>query len=146
MLCGQGLSVAGISRKEAVRSAQMSWYAANAIFVFKYKSGKQKQFPIWENVYLIEADTDAAARQKAEEVGKANEGEDDTLTVGGHPATLEYRGIRKLITIQNPFPHEPNDAPPTHGTEITYSEFSVGSEEDIDKLVGGCAVSVLYEE
>jgi hypothetical protein len=124
----------------------MSWYAASVIFVFKVRSGEQKRFPVWENVYLIEADTDAAALQKAEKIGKEQLVDDDTLTVDGRPADLKYCGVRKLITIQNPFPAAPNDAPPSQGTEITYSAFSLDSERDIEKLVRGCPVSVLYEE
>jgi hypothetical protein len=125
----------------------MTWYAASVIFVFKLRTGRQKRFPVWEDVHLIEADTDADAWRKAEELGKAKvEIDDETLTVGDRPAKMKFCGVRKVVTIDNPFPGPVDRVPPVHGTELTYSEFSLGSEKDIEKLVEGRPVSVRYEK
>jgi hypothetical protein len=123
----------------------MSWYAASAIFVFEARTGEQSRFPVHENVYLIEASSDSEALQKARQWAKGQEYDDPTLTLDDRPARLRYAGLRKLISISNPVPALQNDGPPGHGTEVTYSEFTVG-KEDIAKLIAGEPVDVRYEE
>ena len=123
----------------------MSWYAASAIFVFRVRSGKQRRFPVWENVYLIEATSDVDALRKAEQLAKDQQVTDATLTLDGKPAELSYAGIRKVLTIENPFPADPNADRPRDGTEVTYSEFTVSSEKEIKKLLRGERLSVVYE-
>ena len=39
----------------------MTWYAAHIILAVRLKEQKQKRFPVWENVILIEAKTEAEA-------------------------------------------------------------------------------------
>ncbi len=119
----------------------MSWYAASAVFVYRVREGKQSRFPVLENVYLIEADSDEDALKKAEELGKSRSIDDETMTLDGRPARLDYAGIRKLLTIENPFPAQPNTDQPGHGTEVTYSDFTVANEKDLKRLVGGKSVS-----
>ena len=42
------------------------WYAAHAVMLFRLKEGEQTEFPIWENIFLIEAATPEETHQKAE--------------------------------------------------------------------------------
>jgi hypothetical protein len=124
----------------------MTWYAASVIIAIRLRTGRQRKFPVWENVYLIEAATDEEALRKAERLGKAQEFEDKTMTLNGRPAILKFAGVRKLITIVNPFPGHPDSEPPTDGTEITYSLITVDSKKKLEDLISGQPVSVLYDE
>jgi hypothetical protein len=124
----------------------MTWYAASIIIVTKLRAGMQTEFPVSEDVYLVEADTADEALQKAEAIGTSSVADDPSLTLGGQPARDYFAGIRKVITVMNPFPDEPDRERPYHGTEVTYSRYRLGHEGDIDKLVRGEPVSVIYED
>jgi hypothetical protein len=105
--------------------ADMSWYAASLIFVFRVRKGKQERFPLWENVYLLESQSAEDAWRKAEELGRAEQVDDESLTLDDEPAFLRFSGVRKVVAIQNPFPAAPNADPPSDKAEITYSEFAL---------------------
>ena len=125
----------------------MTWYAASLVYVFRVRIGPQAKFPVWEEVCLIEASDDDEALEKAEILGRErNAVDDETLTLNDVPATKSYFGIRKLLTIDNPFPASQNESPPMHGTEITFSDFTLESETDLLRFVRGQSVSLIYEE
>jgi hypothetical protein len=124
----------------------MTWYAASIIIVTKLRAGVQTDFPVSEDVYLVEADTADEALQKAKTIGASSVIDDPSLTLGGQPARDYFAGVRKLITVMNPFPDEPDRGRPYEGTEVTYSRFTLENESDIDKLVRGEPVSVVYED
>ncbi len=118
----------------------MPWYAAHTIMRVKLKEHQQDQYPIWENVILIEANSDDEALSKAQERGKEDEIQSDDFTWEGHPAILTFEGVRKIIDCQ-----EKNDFP-RDGTEITYSQMLVASEEALLQLVEGKSIIVQYDE
>jgi hypothetical protein len=128
----------------------VTWYAASLIYVFKLRTGKQKRFSVWEDVCLVKASSGAVARRKAERLGRSREDKDQTWTVGGRPgrpATLVFAGVRKVLTIANPISAPSLDTdPPRHGTEVTFSTFTLKSKKDLDKLVSGQSVPMIYEE
>lgn len=118
----------------------MTWFAAHVIICFKYKNGEQIKFPVYENVYLLQAESDAEAWKKAEMLGKREEGDDDgSLKSDGRPATRFFAGVRKLTTLIE-------DEGPRDGVEITYSELEVDSEQALTDLAKGNAVKVKYED
>lgn len=121
----------------------MSWYAASAIMYIQFKDGEQTTYPVWENIFLLEAETTSQAQAKA--LCRAQEDEGDsqgTLTWEGRPAQWVFGGIRKLLTVQHPF----GSADAFDGAEVTYSEFIVPNDEALQKLIAGEAVAILYEE
>ena len=119
----------------------MTWYAANLIMYIKLKNGKQDNYPIHENIILIKAKDEKEAYMKARERGKQEEGDSSgTLYYGDEPASMVFAGVRKITTC------EEAEKRPDNGTEITYSEFEVDSEEKIRSLVNGDPVFVLYED
>jgi hypothetical protein len=123
----------------------MSWYVASAILVFRFKEGKQDVWPVWENVYLVLAESPEVAEEKAAALARRAAGDDDgSLTCGGRAATREFRGIRKVMTIASP-PNTPVGEP-VDGAEVTYSELELGSERELQKLVDGKAVLVKFVE
>ncbi len=126
----------------------MAWYAASAVMYFQLKDEPQDEFYIWENVYLVEAPDAAQARQKAEALGKLEEGDDDnTLTWNGKPARMVFGGIRKLLTCAPSLLSRTGDNEKIEdGMEATYSAFTVSSREKLDALIRGESVEVIYEE
>ena len=77
----------------------------------------------------------------ASEQGKASEGDSDgTFRWEKRDARWVYIGLRKLLRCDF------LDATPTHGTEITFSQFELSSRENLEKFVAGESVAVLYEE
>jgi len=118
----------------------MAWYAAHAIMYVKVKDGRQDKYPFWENIILIEAETDDQAFQKAEARARDDEGDSQgTLTYQGRPANLVFAGIRRLVSCTDPLDQ------PTDGTEITYLEMEIESEDCFTKLLNGEPVQVRYE-
>jgi len=119
----------------------MSWYAAHTIMLVEFANGNQDKYPIWENIILIQAKSDEEALEKAEKKAKEDESEpDDNFNWEQRPASLVFVGIRKLISCNNP------EEQPVHGTEISYSQMCVETEDDLSKLIKGEPVSIIYEE
>jgi hypothetical protein len=115
----------------------MSWYAAHMIQYFKYRQGRQRSFMVWENIVLIRARNAEEAYAKAERIGREEEAfDDESLRVDGHPAQLLFAGVRKVVLCLDP------DRRPGDGTEVSYTEMELRSEEDVRKLVAGESIAV----
>jgi hypothetical protein len=75
----------------------MSWFAAHIVMFVKVTGKRQRRFPVWENIVLIEADSEARAFAKAEQRGRLDEGDDGgSFRWGGQPASWVFAGVRKL--------------------------------------------------
>lgn len=119
----------------------MPWYAASVVMYTKFKDGVQDKYPIWENVLLIEAASPDEALERAAKRGKQDEGDSSgTYFYENRPATWVLAGIRKVIECADA------DERPGNGTEITYSQMEVDTEEALSKLANGEPVTVRYEE
>ncbi len=115
----------------------MSWFAAHLIMSVKLKTKQQRRFPVWENIVLVEADSEERAFQKAERRGRLDEGDDDgTFTWSGQPAAWVFAGIRKLTLCED------SESPPSDGTEISFLEFELDSKEAVRKFAQGRQVSM----
>jgi hypothetical protein len=118
-----------------------NWYAAHLILYVKLKDLPQRKYTVWENIVLVKAATDEEAFAKAESRGKEEEGDDGgTFRWGGKPARWVFAGVRKLTLCEDP------ERRPDDGTEVSYTEMEVGSEQAVRKLVQGQAVAVNYKE
>jgi hypothetical protein len=117
-----------------------TWYAAHLILYVQFKNGRQRKFPVWENIILIKAKSEEEAFAKAEQRGKEDEGDDDTFKWEGKPARWVFAGVRKLTLCDDP------ERRPDDGTEVSYTEMEVDSEQAVAKLVGGQSVSVTYTD
>lgn len=133
----------------------MTWFAAHIISYVKFEDGVQDTYPLWENVILIEAESDTKAFEEAQRIGQAYyddsaDPEKAGLTWDERPAYWVFAGVRKLIKITETASTimEQSDpwSRPGHGTEVTYSEMVVDSAEALSKLVNGSPVTVLYEK
>jgi hypothetical protein len=124
---------------------KMNWFSATRISVVRLRAGEQDSYPIWEDVCLIEAvDYDDAFR-KAEELGKSRESDDPTLTWNDQAAIIVFCGVRKVARVVNSI-DVPEESPPQHGSELAFSKYSVSTKDDLEKLVRGESVAVVYEE
>lgn len=121
------------------------WYAAHIVMAIRYENPRdQKDYPVWENVVLVRADSGEKALRKAEELGRADEDDgSEQLRWEGKPARWAFAGVRKLIECRTP--QDPQDRLRT-GTEVTYSQMILDSPEALEKFVQGDPVPVLYEE
>ncbi len=134
----------------------MAWYAAHIVSYVKFKDAIQDRFPLWENIVLISAESVDAAYEEAEKIGK--ESYDDTedpdnsgdMTWDGRPAYWVFAGVRKLAVCTADVNDEITETDPqfrpTHGTEVTYLEMEVSTQEELAKLVDGASVIIRYDQ
>jgi Domain of unknown function (DUF4288) len=121
-----------MSEHSQAEEQPMSWFAAHVIMAVKLKNGQQSRFPVWENVVLIEARSEDEAFRKAEELGRRGEGDDDgTFRWGGKAATWLFAGVRKLTECAY------TGAQPGDGSEITYNEIELESQEAVASFAAG---------
>ena len=119
----------------------MAWFAAHAIIYFKTKDKPQDLFTVWENVYLVQAENSDLALSEARLLGKLEEGDDDnSLTVDDQPAIRVFAGIRKVVSVS----HVKIDGHLSSGDEITYSEFQVKDELEVQQLANDESVFLRY--
>jgi hypothetical protein len=117
------------------------WYAAHVIMYYKFDKGPQEDFPILENIFVLDAPDSRAAHDEAERIGRSEEVHSG-LAVDDRPATLVFAGVRKVVECQSPKGMGLLD----HGTEATYSAFTVRTLADLERLVEGESVPVIYDE
>jgi hypothetical protein len=119
----------------------MIWFSAHVIMFVQFKEGNQAGYPVWENIILVEACSEDEAFEKAEQHGRAAEGDDEgSFRWGKRPAKWVFAGVRKLTECQI-LGDRPDD-----GTELTYNEFELSSREAVKKLVAGKPVDVRFHD
>ena len=116
------------------------WYAAHIIMYVKRKDGTGGKTVVWENIVLLKAGSEEEAFAKAIQRGKEDEGDNGTFRWGGKPAQLLFAGIRKLTLCEDP------EKRPGDGTEVSYMEMEVESEQAVGKLLEGKPVAVKFRD
>ena len=119
----------------------MTWYIAHAILYVRYKNGAQTEYPVWENMYLIAAESEEDAWTAAEHRGaEAASDADDSFIWNDIPAEWVFAGIRKLIQVA----HHDVNTHPASGDELSYSEFTLPSLSTVQQLAAGETVTLDY--
>lgn len=119
----------------------MTWYSAHIVMFVELKDKGQERYPVWENVVLVQAQTEDEAFEKAEQYGRAEQGDDGgAFRWGKSPARWVFAGVRKLTECQTITNR------PENGTELTYNEFTVGSLEDVKRLASGKPVQASFND
>ena len=78
------------------------WFAAHIVMYVEFKTESQTTFPVWENIVLINANSDDEAFGKAERKGLESEGDDGgSFEWEGLPARWVFAGVRKLTLCKN---------------------------------------------
>src|SRR5881628_111579 len=106
------------------------WYAAHVVLMFEFQDGVQDSFRIWENVYLIDAqtvdDAFAAAKASAALAEEASEG----LTEEERPVRLVFKGVRKMMKC------EVDESGQIYsGGEATFQQMTFNSAAEIDQYL-----------
>jgi hypothetical protein len=117
------------------------WYAAHIVLYVKRKDSVGGKTAVWENIVLIKAGSEEEAFAKATQRGKEDEGDDDgTFRWKGKPAQWVFAGIRKLTLCEDA------EKRPGDGTEVSYNEMEVESEQAVWKLLEGKPVAVRFRD
>jgi hypothetical protein len=96
---------------------------------------------VWENIVLIKADSNDEAFAKANQRGLEEAGDEDgTFRWGGKPAEWVFAGVRKLTSCEDP------ERRPGDGTEVSFIEMVLDSEQEVHKLVQGEPVRLQYRD
>ena len=107
----------------------MNWYAAHVLMLVRLKKKRQTHFPAWENIILIQADSEDEAFQKAGKRGRQDAGDDDSsFHWGKEPAEWVFAGVRKVTSCQD------ENKRPGDGTELTFLEMEFASQAAIQKI------------
>jgi hypothetical protein len=118
-----------------------TWYAAHVVMSLRLKGRTQERYPVWENIYLVEAGSESEAFQKAERLGRADEGDEGgSLRWGRVPATWVFAGVRKLTECVSPSER------PIDGTEVTFNELELDSAKAVEQFATGRSVFVQYRD
>lgn len=119
----------------------MNWYAVHVVMSVEYREGDQSDFPVWENVYLVEAADGEDARRKGTALGAAASGDSEgSFRWKERPARWVLAGIRKVVRCDS------DDRQPDDGTEITYSELTFSSREAVARFASGEVVPIASYE
>jgi len=108
----------------------------------RFKDGQQDHYLVWENVLLVEAESDGLAEQRAAARARLDEGDSNgSFRWDGRPAEWVFAGLRKVLSVSHQAAVSLG-----HGDEVTYSEFHVADEKALRDLVAGREVSLKYIE
>ncbi|MGI8980511.1 MAG: DUF4288 domain-containing protein [Pirellulaceae bacterium] len=119
----------------------MNLYSAHVILYAQLKSGRQRKFPVWENIVLFSAGSSDAAFAKAQAYGRAEaDDEDDSFTWGGKPARWVFAGVRKVTPCHAAVPRN------VDGLEVACNEYEMTSVSAIQQLVAGEQVELLLND
>lgn len=116
----------------------MPWYTASVITAIRLTdTNEQETYPVFEDFYLIAAESRSAAAMKGQQIGLELEQLDDKLEFQGRPARREFLGVRKIRSILNPFYSDVDAPEPVDGTELSHSYFEIGNKNDLLSFAHG---------
>lgn len=116
------------------------WYAAHAVMLIRFREGEQNEFPVWENILLVEAPTPEEAKEKACQRALEDVGNDETMTWDKKPAFFEFIGLRKLMQCCS------DEEQPGDGTEVSFNDLLFSSRKELDAFVAGEESQVTFQD
>jgi hypothetical protein len=122
----------------------MTWFTASVLTAMRVINDEQENIPVFEDFFLIEAESRESAWREAERIGREHAAIDDNLTLHGKPAERIFLGIKKIRSVYNPAPFDIDSDRPVHGTELTHSYFEVSNFDEAINLAKGVPVKVFY--
>ncbi|KXO76973.1 hypothetical protein AYL20_09430 [Acinetobacter venetianus] len=123
----------------------MTWCVVSFITVIEVLNDEQTEFPVQEDFYLFEFQSDGELEEKIEkQINIINAAGVDGVRYYGKNAKEYFLGVRKIKTIFNEPPLDMDEDPPADGTELTHSYMTVKSLKDARRLAEGKAVYVHY--
>jgi hypothetical protein len=121
----------------------MTWYAVHAVVSSRRRDGVGR-FSVSENIFLVEADSAQNAHNLGAKFAEVEAHLDDGLTLDDAPAIRKLQGIRKVVQVSNPEPLNLDLDRPVSGTELSYLEFEVDSESELDSFMCGDELSLRW--
>jgi len=117
------------------------WYAAHIVMYIELVDGALDYCPVWENIYLIQAENPSDAFDKADKIGKflQETSEVDGTTFGDKRAHWKFAGVRRLAECIDLSSGTGGDA------EVTYLEYTVSDKETLDKIMSGQPSRIVLE-
>lgn len=117
------------------------WFSGSVVMQVCFSSGPEYPAPLWLNVHLVEADDATAAISQFEALGMEAEGDSKgSLTWGERPAEWRYVGVIQIMPLQG------FEGVAEPGDEVAYTQLEVASEKDLDSLLSGDNVPVVYQQ
>lgn len=117
----------------------MAWFTASIISCIIVDEGGQSSFPIYEDFYLVEANSRDELHKKIKEImneinaaGQCN--------YNGKPAKQKCVGVRKVRSVYNQSPLDIDQDRPDSGTELSHSFMMARSITDVETYASGGAV------
>ena len=111
----------------------LSWYAVHAVLLIELKSQTQNSFSVWENIYVVFANSPEEAKEKGATIAKSYEGDSQgSFTWKEEPATFVYKGIRKVISVEGASLGQERIE---DGSEVTYNEFEFETLMDLEEFL-----------
>jgi len=110
------------------------WYAAHVIMRYRYSDTAADSLVGYENVFLVQADSPAAAIERARGLGSDDEIRTDGNSLNGRPVHLIMVGVKKVVECLL-IPGSPEFL--SDGSEITYNDLVAKSESAFASFVRG---------
>jgi Domain of unknown function (DUF4288) len=80
----------------------MPWFAAHAVMYVKFKDGNQDSYPVWENVFLIDAVDGEEAHARATARARADQGDSNgSMTWEGRAGEWVFAGLHKVLSVDH---------------------------------------------
>jgi hypothetical protein len=122
----------------------MTWFVAGIVSYFEVIGESQSEFPMYEDFYLFEANTQDELNSKIKQSMQITDSAGASgITISGKPAIQKCAGVRKIRSVYNEPPLDIEQDQPSDGTALTHSFFIAKSFEDVKRYAQGKAVSLL---
>jgi hypothetical protein len=115
----------------------MHWYVASLVMNTRFDQGPQTEYPVWENLILIQAKSSRRALDRANKLGRSAQKElAHSVMYRGRHASLTFAGVRRLVTLE--------DGRPTDGSQVSMTLFQVRGQKAFRRLLRGKEVSLEF--
>ncbi len=116
------------------------WYVAHILLTMTLVEGELDYLPMWENIYIIKAENSDEAFLKADKIGEEEQAASDGTTFDGKPSFWKYRGVRRMAECLEDLDQLES------GMELTYLQYTVGSEEALDGMLNHKPILLVLED
>jgi len=117
------------------------WYAAHIIMYLRFQDGLQDKHPVWEEIYIIQANSSDDAFREADRIGAFNQSADiGSHTYENRPVRWEYAGVRRMAECI-----DFEDGPPQSGKEVSYIYYFLEDAESINSMMNKQSVRLVLD-
>ena len=114
------------------------WYVAHILLTMTLVEGELDYLPMWENIYW--PGYKKYPILKADKIGEEEQAASDGTTFDGKPSFWKYRGVRRMAECLEDLDQLES------GMELTYLQYTVGSEEALDGMLNHKPILLVLED